>query len=123
MPVGEAGMSLEVEDKGNKGEKPVEVADKGKEEDKMEAAPELLPVVEKAGETPSEETQLFLKWKNHVSCGFNWKYCPGNCMFCCAKDMVEVALPDGEKVWWPKRVAIVGYPTMRYIQARPKRFR
>jgi len=37
--------------------------------------------------------------------------------------VVEVALPDGEKVWWPKRVAIVGYPTMRYIQARHKRFR
>ena len=54
------------------------------EEDKpvpAETAQQPLPVVEKVGESPSEESQLFLKFKNHVSCGFNLKYCPGNCMF------------------------------------------
>jgi hypothetical protein len=82
-----------------------------------------VPVEEKKemAETTSEEFQLFSKISNHVSWGFSLKYCPGNCMFlvcCCAKEMVEVTIADGEMVLRPKQVAIAGYPIFKQFEAQ-----
>jgi len=37
---------------------------------------------------------------------------------CCAQEMVEVTIADGEVVLWPKRVALVGYPIFKQFEAQ-----
>ena len=89
----------------------------------MEPVPAVVETVSVEVAATSEESQLFSKFLNHVSCGFNLKYCPGNCMFLvcrCAEEMVKVTVPDGEVILWPKRVVLVGYPIYKHFEAKKK---